>query len=234
VENSQAAARRHSVVEGGQRQYQLNTISQPVSEIIYFGMFNKVLIRNGAAALLLIAGIVCAQSTAKKPLRDPDVPYVPTTEAAVQEMLKLAGVKKTDVVYDLGCGDGRIVIAAAKTYGARGVGIDINPVRIAEAQANAKKAGVEHLVRFEENDLFKADFREATVVTLFLLPNINLKLKPILLEQLKPGTRVVSNTFDMGDWKAEKETSLQSSDSEDHDYYLSHRFYLWTIPAKRP
>src|SRR5262245_56513796 len=96
--------------------------------------------------------------------RQPDVPYVPTTEEAVQAMLKLADVKKTDIVYDLGCGDGRIVIAAAKNYGARGVGIDIDPVRIAEAKANARKAGVESLVRFEENDLFKADFREATVV----------------------------------------------------------------------
>jgi ribosomal protein L11 methylase PrmA len=145
-------------------------------------------------------------------------------------MLRLADVKKTDVVYDLGCGDGRIVIAAAKTFGAKGVGIDINPVRIKEAKENAKKAGVEHLVRFEENDLFEADFREATVVTLFLLPNINLKLKPRLLEQLKPGTRVVSNTFDMGDWKAEKEKALDNPDDE--DTYLSNKFFLWTIPQR--
>jgi SAM-dependent methyltransferase len=165
-----------------------------------------------------------------KPRRDPDVPYVPTTEKAVQEMLKLAGVKKTDVVYDLGCGDGRIVIAAAKNYGAHGVGIDINPVRIREARENAKKAGVENLVRFEENDLFEADFHEATVVTLFLLPNINLKLKPRLLEQLKPGTRVVSNTFDMGDWKPEKEKALDNP--EDEDTYLSNKFFLWIIPER--
>jgi ribosomal protein L11 methylase PrmA len=185
--------------------------------------------RFGAVLLAAIsAGALFGQEA--KPRRDPDVPYVPTTEKAVQEMLKLAGVKKTDVVYDLGCGDGRIVIAAAKTYGARGVGIDINPVRIREARDNAKKAGVEDLVRFEENDLFEADFREATVVTLFLLPNINLKLKPRLIEQLKPGTRVVSNTFDMGDWKAERETSLDSP--EDEDTYLSHKFFLWTIPER--
>jgi ubiquinone/menaquinone biosynthesis C-methylase UbiE len=146
-------------------------------------------------------------------------------------MLKLADVKKTDVVYDLGCGDGRIVIAAAKTYGARGVGIDINPERIKEAKENAKRAGVENLVRFEENDLFEADFREATVVTLFLLPTINLKLRPKLQEQLKPGTRVVSNTFDMGDWKAEKEAT--AADGADEDYTgLSQRFYLWTIQQK--
>jgi SAM-dependent methyltransferase len=169
-----------------------------------------------------------------KPKREPDVPYVPTTEEAVKAMLNLAGVKKTDVVYDLGCGDGRIVIAAAKTFGARGVGIDINPVRIAEAKENAKKEGVEDLVRFEENDLFEADIRPATVVTLFLLPNINLKLLPKLLKDLKPGTRIVSNTFDMGDWKPEKEATV---DSTDEDTYLSHRLMLWTVPepgAKTP
>ena len=166
-----------------------------------------------------------------KPKREPDVPYVPTTEPAVEAMLKLAEVKKSDIVYDLGCGDGRIVITAAKKYGARGVGIDINPQRISEANANLKKAGVENLVRFEENDLFLADFHEATVVTLFLLPNINLKLKPKLLEQLKPGTRVVSNTFDMGEWKAVKEFSVDD-DPNDEDTGLSKRLYLWIIPEK--
>ena len=166
-----------------------------------------------------------------QPTRQPDVPYVPTTEEAVQAMLKLAGVKKTDVVYDLGCGDGRIVIAAAKTYGAHGVGIDINPERIKEAKANAKNAGVEKLVRFEENDLFVANFKDATVVTLFLLPQVNLKLRPRLLAELKPGTRVVSNTFDMGDWKPEKELNL--SDAQGAEYAsLSQRLYLWTVPAK--
>src|SRR5438034_11216899 len=143
------------------------------------------------AVLILTASLAAAQDSQAR--RQPDVPYVPTTDEAVQAMLKLADVKKTDVVYDLGCGDGRIVIAAAKTYGARGVGIDINPTRIQEANENAKKAGVENLVRFEENDLFKADFKEATVVTLFLLPTINLKLRPRLTSELKPGTRVVSN-----------------------------------------
>jgi SAM-dependent methyltransferase len=128
----------------------------------------RVLPRRYFAAALLSASLLVAQNS--KPARDPDVPYVPTTEPAVEEMLKLAKVTKSDIVYDLGCGDGRIVIAAAKKYGARGVGIDINPVRISEARANAKKAGVEHLVRFEENDLFKADIHDATVVSLFLLP----------------------------------------------------------------
>jgi len=162
--------------------------------------------------------------------RDPDVPYVPTTEAAVQAMLKLAGVKKTDVVYDLGCGDGRIVIAAARNFGARGVGIDINPVRISEAKENARTAGVDKLVRFVENDLFQADIREATVVTLFLLPNINLKLRPKLLQELKPGTRIVSNTFDMDDWKPEKEVIVGDADGVEDP--LSRRLYLWTVPPR--
>ena len=166
-----------------------------------------------------------------KPKREPDVPYVPTTEAAVQEMLKLAEVKKSDIVYDLGCGDGRIVIAAAKNFGARGVGIDINPVRISEAKENAKAAGVENLVRFEENDLFLADIREASVVTLFLLPQINLKLRPKLLQDLKPGTRVVSNTFDMDDWKPEKQATV--GDDTDADFEpLSRKLYLWIVPPR--
>ncbi len=183
--------------------------------------------RSRVAAFVLCVSIATAQSS--QPRREPDVPYVPTTEEAVQAMLKLANVQKTDIVYDLGCGDGRIVIAAAKTYGARGVGIDIDPERIREAKENARKAGVEKLVRFEENDLFQADFREATVVSLFLLPSINLRLRPKLLQDLKPGTRVVSNTFDMGDWKPDKEESLGGLDV---DVYLSRRFYLWTIPER--
>src|ERR1700694_4187348 len=161
---------------------------------------------------MLSASLAAAQTAQQR--REPDVPYVPTTEQAVEAMLKLADVKKTDVVYDLGCGDGRIVIAAAKTFGAHGVGIDINPVRINEAKENAKKAGVEDLARFEENDLFLADIREASVVTLFLLPQINLKLRPKLLQDLKPGTRVVSNTFDMDDWKAEKEATVGDADTD--------------------
>lgn len=178
--------------------------------------------------LLTLALAAAAQNS--KPRRTPDVPYVPTTEPAVEEMLKLAKVTKNDIVYDLGCGDGRIVIAAAKNYGARGVGIDINPERIAEANENAKKAGVTHLVKFIEQDLFEANFREATVVTLFLLTEVNLRLKPKLLAELKPGTRVVSNTFEMGDWKPEKEAKLNGEDSEYS--YLSSKFFLWTIPAK--
>jgi SAM-dependent methyltransferase len=193
-------------------------------------MSRKLLPCSYVAVAVLSVTVLAAQNA--QPRREPDVPYVPTTEPAVQAMLKLAGVKKTDVVYDLGCGDGRIVISAAKTFGAHGVGIDINPVRINEAKENARKAGVENMVRFEENDLFQADIHEATVVTLFLLPNINLKLRPKLLKDLKPGTRIVSNTFDMGDWKADKEATVDNSPDDDYDDgYLSHKLYLWVVPA---
>lgn len=186
---------------------------------------------RGTALKLILALVLMAVAAAAQtatPTRAPDVPYVPTTEPAVEAMLKLAKVGRSDVVYDLGCGDGRIVIAAARKFGARGVGIDINPERIAEARANAKKAGVEHLVKFIEQDLFEADIREASVVTLFLLNHVNMKLKPKLLADLKPGTRVVSNTFDMGDWKADVEQSLDDSDAG----YLSSHFYLWIIPRQ--
>jgi SAM-dependent methyltransferase len=186
--------------------------------------------RKCSHLVVALLSITVLGGQSSKARREPDVPYVPTTEAAVQAMLKLAGVKKSDVVYDLGCGDGRIVIAAAKSFGARGVGIDINPMRISEAKQNARTAGVEKLVRFEENDLFQADIHEATVVTLFLLPQINLKLRPKLLQDLKPGTRIVSNTFDMDDWKAEKEVTVGDADTDD-DEPLSRRLYLWTVPS---
>ena len=191
-------------------------------------LYRKLAACAGFALLVLGVSLAAPQSERKRQF---DVPYVPTTAEAVQAMLKLADVKKADIVYDLGCGDGRIVIAAAKTYGARGVGIDIDPDRIREAKENAKKAGVENLVCFEENDLFQSDFREATVVTLFLLRSIHLKLRPKLLQELKPGTRVVSNTFDMGDWRPDKEQLLPGVD-DDEAAYLSHKFFLWTIPQR--
>jgi len=186
--------------------------------------------RKSLQCLLPVAAILIAVSAVaqnSEPRRQPDVPFVPTTEAAVRAMLQLADVKKADLVYDLGCGDGRIVIAAAKDFGAHAVGIDINPVRIEEAKENARKAEVGSLVRFEEKDLFEADIHEASVVTLFLLSSVNLKLRPKLLKDLKPGTRVVSNTFDMGDWKPDKEVTVGGSDEES---YLSHRLFLWTVP----
>jgi len=136
-------------------------------------------------------------------------------------MLNLAQVKSGDLVYDLGCGDGLIVIAAAKNFGARGVGIDIDPDRIREANENAQTAGVQNRVRFLERDLFTADIHDADVVTLYLLNNVNLKLRSKLLQELRPGTRVVSNTFDMGDWKPDKETIVDGR-----------RVMLWTVPKK--
>src|SRR5437868_14752451 len=164
---------------------------------------------------LITPGISPAQK------REPDVPYVPTPDEIVDAMLKTAAVKKGDVIYDLGCGDGRIVIAAAQKFGTRGVGIDINPVRIQEARENAKKAGVTGLVKFVEQDLFEAKIGDASVVTLYLLPAINLKLRPKLLRDLKPGTRIVSHSFDMGDWKPEKEIEVDGE-----------RIYFWTIPKR--
>ena len=169
---------------------------------------------------LLAAVPVAAQAQAQKAApRTPDVIFVPTPHEVVEDMLRLVDVKKGDVLYDLGSGDGRIPIAAAKMYGVRAIGIDIDPARIAEAQDNAKKAGVTHLVEFRQADLFQSDFREATVVTLYLLPELNVKLRPRLWAELKPGTRIVSHQFDMGDWKAEKK--LESS---------GRVIYFWTVP----
>ncbi len=136
--------------------------------------------------------------------RTPDVIFVPTPQEVVDAMLKVAKVTKTDVIYDLGSGDGRIPITAAKVYGARGTGIDIDPQRIEEANANLKAAGVGDKVRFLNQDLFTTDISEATVVTLYLLPSLNLKVQPKLCKELKPGARIVSHAFDMGDTKPDQ------------------------------
>ena len=169
-----------------------------------------------AASAIFSLAVAVAQTAAPRL----DVPYVPSPNPVVDGMLKLAGVTAADTVYDLGCGDGRIVIAAAKTYGAKGVGVDINPERIQEARENAKKANVEDKVTFQENDLFKADIANASVVTLYLLPDVNQRLRPKLLKELKPGTRIVSHSFDMGDWKPQSEETIEGR-----------HIYLWTVPA---
>jgi len=175
------------------------------------------------SSLLLLSGLALAPAFAQeKKLRDPDVIFVPTPQNVVDEMLKLAQVHKGDVVYDLGCGDGRLVVTAAKQYGVRAVGIDINPVRIKESEENARQAGVTDRVSFRNEDLFEADIKEATVVTLYLLQSLNEKLRPKLWKDLKPGTRIVSHTFDMGDWKPEKEMEIEGR-----------RIYLWTIPVNK-
>lgn len=159
---------------------------------------------------------------ATAPAREPDVIYVPTPEPVVDAMLNLAGVKAGDVLYDLGSGDGRIPIAAAQRFGVRGVGIDINPVRVREADANAEAAGVTDLVTFKVADLFEEDVSEATVVTLYLLQSLNVKLRPKLLAELKPGTRIVSHAFDMADqWEPERTEAVDGS-----------RIYLWTVPER--
>lgn len=150
-----------------------------------------------------------------------DVIYVPTGDTVVNAMLKLADVNSSDVVYDLGSGDGRIVIAAARNHGARGVGIDIDPERIRESNENAAKARVTDKVRFIEADLFESDFSEATVVTLYLLSSLNERLRPILMQQLKPGTKIVSHAFTMGDWEPERTEIIDGS-----------TIHLWTIPAR--
>jgi SAM-dependent methyltransferase len=174
------------------------------------------------APLLGAAGAALAQPQSMSPRRVPDVVYVPTPQEVVETMLRLAKVTRDDVVYDLGCGDGRIVVTAAQRFGARGVGIDIDPDRIKEAQANARAAGVAGRVKFTNGDLFETDFREATVVTLYLLPSLNLKLRPKLLAELKPGTRLLSHDFDMGDWAPDQRVDVGSR-----------TVFFWRIPEKK-
>jgi ribosomal protein L11 methylase PrmA len=171
--------------------------------------------------LMLNADSSTAQAPAEAKLREPDVIYVPTPQAVVEAMLQVANVKSTDIVYDLGSGDGRIPITAAQKYGARGIGIDINPERIKEANENAVKAGVTDKVKFMNADLFETNISEATVVTLYLLPTLNEKLRPKLLRDLKPGTRIVSHAFRMGDWQPEKTLNVEGRE-----------IFYWTIPAR--
>jgi trans-aconitate methyltransferase len=154
------------------------------------------------------------------PLREPDVEYVPSPQHVVAEMLRLASVGPKDVVYDLGCGDGRIVVTAARAHGARGVCIDIDPQRIREARQNASAAGVADRIVFKNQDLFEANLTGATVVTLFLWPEVNLRLRPKLLRELEPGTRIVSYQHDMGEWRAERTKTVIVEEEEE-------TVYLW-------
>lgn len=170
--------------------------------------------------LVLLSTSTFAQTPMSVPEIDIHAPYVTTPHPVVDTMLALAHTGKKDVVYDLGCGDGRIVIAAAKQYGARGVGIDINPELINEARTNAKREGVESLVEFKEQNVYDTDLKEATVVTLYLLPDINRKLVP-KLKNLKPGSRIVSHTFDLGDWKPVRTRKLADD-----------TIFLWRIPRR--
>jgi SAM-dependent methyltransferase len=156
----------------------------------------------------------------EKAPKTPDVIYVPTPERVVATMLDLAKIRPGDVVYDLGCGDGRIVVEAARRGAKKAVGVDIDPERIAEARENVRKAGVEGRVEIREADLFEVDFSDATVVTLYLLPDLNLRLRPKILA-LRPGTRIVSHAFDMGDWKPKAVRHLDGK-----------TVYFWTVPAR--
>jgi SAM-dependent methyltransferase len=179
--------------------------------------------RNLARILALL--LVSLAAGAQGKLRNPDVVYVPTGEEVVAEMLRMAEVSSDDLVYDLGCGDGRLVITAAKEYGARGVGIDIDPERIKDSRKNAAEAGVTDRVKFILGDLFQADFHNATAVTIYLLPDLNVRLRPMLFEQLKPGTPVVSHDFDMGEWAPDETRTVWSGGR-------NHTVYKWLIPAK--
>ena len=158
-----------------------------------------------------------------------DVPFVPTPNEVVEEMLKMANVSKGDVVFDLGSGDGRIPIAAVQKYGAkRATGVEINPDLVKQSQENAKKAGVDDRVEFLQQDLFQTDLSDANVVTLYLLPDVNLKLRPKLFKELKPGTRVVSHAFNMGEWKPEREQQVSAGNGR------TYTLYQWTIPENVP
>jgi len=170
---------------------------------------------------LIIFFMLFGTSISKAQYMELDVPYVPTPQIVVEEMLKLAEVKAGDIVYDLGCGDGRIIITAAKKYGAKGIGVDLNPLRIEEANENARKAKVEDKVTFVEGDLFNFDFSKADVLTLYLLPEVNLKIKPKILAEMKPGSRVVSHAFSMGDWEPDNQITVDEK-----------TVYLWIIPDK--
>ena len=174
-----------------------------------------------ATAFPLVLTLGLLTSTARgQPTRAPDVHFVPTPMEVVDSMLAVARVTKDDRLYDLGSGDGRIVITAAKRLGTRGVGIDIDPQRITESRRNADTAGVTRLVEFRQADLFETDLREATVVTLYLLPRLNVQLRPKLFAELRPGSRVVSHSFDMGDWIADSTQSIGGR-----------MVYYWVIPA---
>ncbi|HZW13470.1 MAG TPA: class I SAM-dependent methyltransferase [Noviherbaspirillum sp.] len=177
----------------------------------------KLLQWCGATALYGLAG--GALSAKSGPVRPIDVPYVPTPQNVVDKMLQMASVKKNDLLYDLGCGDGRLVVTAAQRYGARGVGIDLDPERVEEARQNARRAKVSDRTTFKVADLFETDFSDATVVTLYLLNSVNRKLRPQLWRQLKVGTRIVSHAFDMGDeWPPEKTEVVDGS-----------TIYFWTL-----
>lgn len=183
-------------------------------------------VRNALSFLASLTIIAIAASAASPAFSQSLAPYVPTPQNVVEKMLELANVSSSDVVYDLGCGDGRIVITAAKKYGAHGVGIDIDPDRIRQSQENARAAGVENLVAFKLQDAMKTDVSQATVVTLYLLSSSNALLRPMLTKQLKPGARIVSHAFGMGDWEPAKTEKMSDEGG------FPRTLYLWKTDGK--
>lgn len=176
----------------------------------------------GAAALIAAPAIIRRADAQTEPTPRLDVPFVPTPQAVVDKMLELAKVQKTDFLIDLGSGDGRIPVTAAQKFGVKALGVDINPQRIKEANERAQAAGVTSLVEFRQQDLFQTDISQADVLTMYLLPSVNLKLRPKILSDMKPGSRVVSHAFNMGDWTPEQEVTVDGR-----------TVLLWTVPPKK-
>jgi len=179
-----------------------------------------------ARAVALLAAVALVSACVAVPSGTPDILYVATPEEVGRAMLELAAVRRDDVVYDLGSGDGRLVIAAARRFGARGVGVELDAKLVQDSREAALKAGVSDRTQFLWQDIFQTDIAPATVVTVYLRQDVNLKLRPKLLRELRPGSRVVSHDFDMGDWRPDRTVRVKGPARE-------HVLYLWTVPARR-
>jgi precorrin-6B methylase 2 len=182
-------------------------------------MITQGLTRLFAPCAVAITLASCAIAQVEK-----DVPYVPTPQEVVDEMLRLAEPKEGETLYDLGCGDGRIVVTAAKKYKVKGIGVDIDPQRIKESMENAEQQGVTERVKFLQKNLFEMDFSDADVLCMYLLTSVNAKLKPKILADMRPGARVVSHAFDLGDWMPDKTVQVEASNNR--------TVYFWVVPAK--